>query len=527
MIRVQGVEFRVGTIGGTRVAVGESGVGTVNAARVTALVVERFHPRRIIATGPAVAAHPALRPGDIVLGERAIPYDSGRWTPKGLTARATTAATEGAGDFVPEAGLFAAARAAARRLAPMDVPDDGAMRRPRVFRGIVATGDAVAADPVRARALRDAFQASAVDRDGAAVAQVCEASGVACLVIRSIGEGESEPVAKDGARFGKIVAENSARMVVALLGELRRGALPAAERRAVKRWVVAYELAFGDATPYGREFPSLYDDRVPYPVKRAITRQVLDRITRLAARETKVRRIRLDYMPGAYKDYGIVPSAQLSVEGTAEAVGDFMAVVGYLAQQTEVIASTPVDTGGLTALRISQTSGRDLAAPDSVERFWKRLRALAPQLPGFSTDSLNGHPTLTVNATEGEWDAGAKARIRRAVGSAAGRQRLAVEARFTRVALLSSYNNWLLQPDGGRYLDRLSRRGRAGLVRRLRATYRPSVTQWITRAYGKYPQQAATTRAEQRADGTMLHARPASLGACMTALVIASGMSRY
>jgi hypothetical protein len=340
-------------------------------------------------------------------------------------------------------------------------------------------------------------------------------SGVSCLVIRTISGRAGERAGADAARLQKVAAENSARLVAAVLRELERGAPTAAERHSVKRWVVAYELAFGDATPYSREFPSLYDARVAYAAKRAVTREVLDRITRLAARETKVHRIRFAYMPGAYKDYGVVPSAQLSVEGTASAVGDFMAVVGYLAQQTEVIASTPVASGGLAVLQVTQTSGEDLAAPAPAERFWKQLRTLAPELPGFSVASANGQPTLTVIATEGEWDAGQKARIQRAVASAASDLRLPAKASFKRVALLSCYNNWLLQPAGQGYLDRLSRRGRSDLARWLRSTYRASVTQWIKRAYRQYPRPTVRTRSEPRDGRKAPQAERLSIGASL------------
>jgi hypothetical protein len=128
---------------------------------------------------------------------------------------------------------------------------------------------------------------------------------------------------------------------------------------------------------------------------------------------------------------------------------------------------------------------------------------------------MNGQPTLTVIATEGEWDAGQKVRIRRAVAYAASDLRLPATADFSRVALLSAYNNWLLQPAGEGYLDRLSRRGRSDLVRRLHSTYGPSVIQWIEAAYRHYPRQMARIRPEPHDGRNVRQAARVSTGASL------------
>ena len=86
--------------------------------------------------------------------------------------------------FAPDMRLLALAR----RLAPTVKlgPAPGTSRVPVVHEGVIVTGDTFVANPAQRDELRQALKASAVEMEGAAVAQVCWQLGVPFLVIRSI-----------------------------------------------------------------------------------------------------------------------------------------------------------------------------------------------------------------------------------------------------------------------------------------------------------------------------------------------------
>ena len=54
-----------------------SGIGKVNAAMAVQAIIERYHPRAIIACGSAGGLSDEVLPGDLVIGERAIQHDAG------------------------------------------------------------------------------------------------------------------------------------------------------------------------------------------------------------------------------------------------------------------------------------------------------------------------------------------------------------------------------------------------------------------------------------------------------------------
>ena len=83
-VAVRGVVFRVGTIHGRRVAVGQSGAGKVNAAIVATLLISHFDPAAVFFSGTAGAMDPALHPGDVVIGTAVAQHDTGMMTSAGI-----------------------------------------------------------------------------------------------------------------------------------------------------------------------------------------------------------------------------------------------------------------------------------------------------------------------------------------------------------------------------------------------------------------------------------------------------------
>ncbi len=209
--QVQGTTFTSGMIHGVPVVAVRSGVGKVNAAIAGTLLIERFSPAAVIFSGTAGAIHPDLRPGDVVIGTAAGHHDFGRFTEAGFV-RGQIRAPSGELDpvFYPaDAGLLDAARRAAKKL----------VATLTIHEGVIVTGDAfVAATAVRAD-LRKALTASAVEMEGAAVAQVCARTGTAFLVIRSITDLADGSANDNYLKHVASSSQNAADLAVATVDE--------------------------------------------------------------------------------------------------------------------------------------------------------------------------------------------------------------------------------------------------------------------------------------------------------------------
>jgi hypothetical protein len=252
-------------------------------------------------------------------------------------------------------------------------------------------------------------------------------------------------------------------------------------------WTLGFELAFGDSSPYSSRFPSLYDDRLPYEVRRAITMYVLDRIIPLALRETGAKRAGLAYRPGGYQDFPVVPSAQLTVRATEAKASRALSIIGYLAQQTAVIGSKKSSAGNRPALEIVERVGRRLREREALEKFWRRLAALSPKLgPGFSSIERGGRPGIYIIDSDGDWKTEDFPQFNETIHAVSKEFRIETIVHSLTVEYLEIGNDWKTHAGGASYLERLGESGRFGLRRRLVTQYQPQVERWIARAFRKY-----------------------------------------
>jgi adenosylhomocysteine nucleosidase len=218
---VMGMRFVSGKLNGRPVVVATSGVGKVNAAMVATLLIERFSPAEVLFTGIAGAIHPDLRPGDLVIGEKTAQHDLGNLTPEGFQLRGMRNPVDWDRNPVyldADARLLALAESAAEHLEFPKVKAGDEERVPRVVRGIIVTGDVFVSSPAKKEELRKTMNASAVDMEGAAVAQICRQLGVPCLVIRGISDSAEANARQQAGMFLGAAVRNSALLV----GEIAR-----------------------------------------------------------------------------------------------------------------------------------------------------------------------------------------------------------------------------------------------------------------------------------------------------------------
>jgi adenosylhomocysteine nucleosidase len=227
---IEGIRFVRGKLNGREVVVVWTGVGKVNAAMTTTLLIEHFKPERVIFTGIAGAVNPELQPGDIVIAQRTAHHDMGTVWPEGLFFKGVKNRLDSIENpvfFPADEELVKFAQRAADRADLEDVQTAAGERAPKIITGVVVTGDSFIASTDKCAELRKRLEADAVEMEGAAVAQICYQRRIGYLVIRSISDKADEGAVLDKQMFYILAARNSASLVAEMVGLL--GAEPSRE----------------------------------------------------------------------------------------------------------------------------------------------------------------------------------------------------------------------------------------------------------------------------------------------------------
>lgn len=200
------VVFHHGYLNGREVVLVLSGIGKVNAAVATALVIRQFQPQYVINTGSAGGLAAGIRVGDVVVGTEAAHHDVD-----------VTAFGYVPGQVPQQPARFRAdgrlVEAAARAAAAFD---DAA-----VHRGLVVSGDQFVSDSGKIAAIRRHFpDAQAVEMEAAAIAQTCHQQGVPFVIVRAVSDAADEEAGQSFETFLQTAAVHSAQMVCALAAAL-------------------------------------------------------------------------------------------------------------------------------------------------------------------------------------------------------------------------------------------------------------------------------------------------------------------
>ncbi|MGV9803301.1 5'-methylthioadenosine/adenosylhomocysteine nucleosidase [Mycobacterium sp. NPDC003449] len=215
--------FDVGSLDGHDVVLAETGMGKVNAALAATTLAHGFDCRAIVFSGVAGGLDPALNVGDVVVADRLIQHDAGVIEDERLqTYQAGHVPfinpTDRLGYDVDMSLLDNVKGALSGVTLPPLSPEAGGRGRPaRIVYGTVLTGDQyLHSEPTRAR-LHSQFGGRAIEMEGGAVAQVCEAFGIGWLVIRALSDLAGQDSRFEFGQFASEVAATSATVLRRLL----------------------------------------------------------------------------------------------------------------------------------------------------------------------------------------------------------------------------------------------------------------------------------------------------------------------
>ncbi|MED3563194.1 5'-methylthioadenosine/S-adenosylhomocysteine nucleosidase [Bacillus xiapuensis] len=204
---VAGCEFTFGQMNGTDVILLRSGIGKVNAAMSTTILLEKYKPDYIINTGSAGGFNPSLNVGDAVISTEVRHHDvdvTAFGYEYGQVPQLPAA-------FTADQKLIEVAENAAKELDNF-----------QIVKGVIATGDSFMEDPARVEFVRSKFDdLQAVEMEAAAIAQVAHQFGVPFVIIRSLSDiaGKESEVSFD--QFIDQAARHSATLVMKMVAALR------------------------------------------------------------------------------------------------------------------------------------------------------------------------------------------------------------------------------------------------------------------------------------------------------------------
>lgn len=219
---VMGLKFITGKVAGRSVVLALIGVGKVNAAMTTTLLIEHFQPDAVIFSGVAGGLNPDLLPGDIVIGARAAQHDLADIEPDSVVYFGVKNPVTGQRNpiFIPaDSALLALAEASVKKVELERIATSVGERVPHVITGVIATGDAFITSTPKKQEIHRNLGADAVEMEGAAVMQVCYQLGVPCLLIRALSDNADEYAMEDFEKFYRVAARNANRVVLGMLDQ--------------------------------------------------------------------------------------------------------------------------------------------------------------------------------------------------------------------------------------------------------------------------------------------------------------------
>lgn len=201
---IASLEFYVGHLDGCEVVLVRGGIGKVNSAICTQLLIDCFSVDAVINTGVAGALSDELEIGDIVISEDAMQHDvdaSGFGYDKGIIPRMHEST------FRADRNLIHIAEKASQVLSI----------KTNVFIKRILSGDQFISDADKKKELVDNFGGFCTEMEGAAIAHTCYVNKIPFVIIRSISDKADDSAEVNFQEFTQLAARNSCMMLEAML----------------------------------------------------------------------------------------------------------------------------------------------------------------------------------------------------------------------------------------------------------------------------------------------------------------------
>ncbi len=201
-----GMEFFEGRIGDANAVVVQCGVGMVNAATCTQVLIDRYGVGCVLNTGIAGSLDASINIGDIVVATDAVNHIMdvrNLGYAAGQTPGCDTLA------FPTSPALRKVVVAAAAKVGVT------------THEGRVASGDCFVCTDMEKQRIVEMFDAKCCEMEGAAIANVCYLSGVPCGIVRAISDKADGSSQMDYPTFEAQAARQCAALVIRALSGMK------------------------------------------------------------------------------------------------------------------------------------------------------------------------------------------------------------------------------------------------------------------------------------------------------------------
>ena len=175
----------------------QSGLGKVNAAVVSTLLIEKFECELLLFSGVAGGIDPGIEIGEVIIGESLIQYDYGTLKNRELLPFRPGSIPTGESKNELEYSL------------DPKIKHKIKVSLPNVRMGIILTGDVFLQCEETQKELFEKYGAQAIDMEGAAVAQVAEQFGIPAIVVRCLSDLAGADSQKLSSKFLNMAAKRS------------------------------------------------------------------------------------------------------------------------------------------------------------------------------------------------------------------------------------------------------------------------------------------------------------------------------
>lgn len=231
-----GITYYEGELAKRPVVLCKSGVGKVNAAVTTQMLIDHFQVSHVVFTGVAGAIHPDLNIGDIVVSTDCIQHDVD-----------VTALGFQHGQ-IPFTDMWV--WEADDRLTQLAVQaGENLEAGVHVVTGRILSGDQFVADRDKVKWLYEEFSAHCTEMEGAAVAQVCAMNKVPFVIVRSMSDKADGSADVNFVEFTKLASQRSFAIVASMLNKIGPTVIVYSTKNCVdcnmvKEWLASKGVSF-------------------------------------------------------------------------------------------------------------------------------------------------------------------------------------------------------------------------------------------------------------------------------------------
>ncbi|MFP6806661.1 MAG: 5'-methylthioadenosine/adenosylhomocysteine nucleosidase [Pseudomonadales bacterium] len=208
-ITIGGVDYHRARLNSVDVVLARAGAYGMLPSATTSILIHEFGVSGIIFTGIAGGVADHTKVLDVVISKDFIIHDCGTETDNGFVWKPDCGVNDD-GSIPADPYLREVASSAARQVVGQE----------HVFEGRIVSGEAFIASQHYVDFLRDRFDAYAVESEGGPVARIAYEFGVPVIAIRTLSDKADGKAHESYASFAQDAADNSARVVLAMLKKL-------------------------------------------------------------------------------------------------------------------------------------------------------------------------------------------------------------------------------------------------------------------------------------------------------------------